>query len=229
MREVYETLPQVLVPGVAQAVLSGLLGVQPWKCVIHWRKDTPAGDWTQTLIQGLADQLSSQWNTYLGKHLSTPGELTAVDTVDIGSLAPVVGSNVTTRLGTAAGSAITNTATCTMINFKIPARYKGGHPRIYLPIGTVPDSLNNYQWGPAYITQVQQDFANYIGAVAAGVNTLGATNTNHCVPLYTYQYTNDEANHTWKRERVPPVKGVFTVSSYAAMQRFGTQRRRLAQ
>src|ERR1700751_5589356 len=57
------SMAQVLVPGVAQAVLSGTYGTQPWAVVTHWSYDNIVQDWGQSQIQALADQLASAWNT----------------------------------------------------------------------------------------------------------------------------------------------------------------------
>jgi hypothetical protein len=113
-----------------------------------------------------------------------------------------------------------------MINFKIGARYKGGHPRIYLPIGLGSDTLNNFQWSSAFQTAAETAMVNFVSAVATAINAAGATGANHCVPTYTYEYHDDTVNHKYTRRRIG-LKNVYTVQTYDTMQKFGTQRRRL--
>src|ERR1700758_3500447 len=118
-------MAQILVPGVAQATMKGFFGNQPWACVTSWKYDNQTGPWTQANVQALADQISSQWNTHMAGFAPAAVTLNQVDTVDIGTSAPAVGQNLTIHPGTSPNVALTS-ATCTVISFRIPARYRGG-------------------------------------------------------------------------------------------------------
>lgn len=206
--------------------MSGLVGTQPWASIIYFKKDAPAGDWSVSLITALANAANSQYGTQLKSHAGSNVTMNHVKAVDIGSGTPNIWENTTPQAGTGAGNKAGNAATCSMINYFIPARYKGGHPRGYWPLGIVTDAPNEFQWSTTYKTAIDQAFANFIGGIATAVNSAGATNAHHCVPAYNYVIVDDQVNHKYKRKR-DTLKTVYNVTAYSLNLTQGTQRRRL--
>jgi len=217
---------QVLVPGVAQLVYNGHISTQPWAVVHHWRLGSSTADWSQANIQTLCDAASSAYSSNLAKHCNSTLTLDLITAVDIGAAAPAIGSNGTAHPGTGTGFGANNSATCIVVRNHINARYKGGHPRSYWPHGTSIDALNNFQWTQSFVTQFAVDMASNMNAIIAALPGSGGSAAQHCVPLYTYQYVNDDVHHTYRKVRTG-LKAVYTVQSYSCLQRFGNQRRRL--
>jgi hypothetical protein len=65
--------------------------------------------------------------------------------------------------------------TCTLINFKIARRYRGGHPRIYLPSAGQSQLLDSQKWLAAYVTASSGSWASFITQMQSfgGPPTLG--------------------------------------------------------
>lgn len=219
-------MAQILVPGVAQAVLQGVFGTQPWAVVWHFKFDNSTSNWTQTNIQQLADAISGGWGSYALNIIAPTVVLQQITTTDIGSTTPVVGSNSVSHAGAGGSGALANSSMCTLMRFKINVRYKGGHPRSYLPWGTNTNTLNEFSWNAAYATLSQSAMANLINNVRSTVPASGGNQVSHVVPRYTYTLTNDAVHSKYVRAR-EGLKSVDVVQSYLLNPTFGVQRRRL--
>jgi hypothetical protein len=221
-------MAQVLAPGVAQMSLNGVNSTQPWSVILHWAWPTITQPWNLTDIQALADGGRSAWSSALASHCSTQVFLQSVQTVDIGSPSAVVGSNTTAVPGTNPGAALGNAATCALMSFTIPARYKGGHPRAYLPCGTGPDILDNFEWSTTFITAMHAAWTNFQTAVSNALQPIGGQPLKQVCPRYTYDYVLDSVHHKYHKIRIEPYKGTFVVNGHKLQQKYGTQRRRLS-
>src|ERR1700751_138003 len=97
-------MAQVLVPGVAQAVISGQRSGQPWACVMHWQFGGSQAAWSQPNIQLLADSIHAGWASNLMPFADSATTQQSVTTVDLGTSTPQIGSNATSSTGSAPGS-----------------------------------------------------------------------------------------------------------------------------
>jgi len=220
-------MAQVLAPGVAQMNLSGVHGAQPWSVILHWAWPNITQAWTLTDIQALADAGRSAWAANLAAHCATGVNLTSVQTVDIGSSTAVVGNNTTAVPGTGAGGAVANSAMCALMSFTIASRYKGGHPRAYLPCGTNTDVLNEASWNTAFVTAMNTAWTGFANGVSNGMSQIGGQNCLQSVARYKYDYVEDAIHHKFHKVRTSYV-GTFPVNGHKLASKFGTQRRRLA-
>lgn len=101
--------------------------------------------------------LASAWNTGLDlgfRTLRVPTTtLVATTVTDLTTRSSNVGSSSAGTAGTGTGTPLP-AETCVLINLHVARRYKGGHPRIYLPLGDNTDMLDPQHWKPSFITQV---------------------------------------------------------------------------
>jgi hypothetical protein len=110
-----------------------------------------------------------------------------------------------------------------LINFKIGNRYRGGHPRIYIP-GVPPVATAD---GETIQSPYNTGVLNaWTAAMNAMHSALGSGTGNHVVPRYTYQYTADPVHHKYTKQRTA-LSAVYVVQSYSLNPRIATQRRRL--
>lgn len=122
---------------------------------------------------------------------------------------------VNSTAGTRAGTALpVNVAAC--ISWKVQQRYRGGHPRTYLPPPAQADVLAANQFQAAYKASVVSAANSFNGDVNA--LTSGDLTDLH---LGTVSFVLDRA---W---RSPPVFRDFTPGAAAFDARIDTQRRRL--
>lgn len=219
-------MAQILVPGVAQCVIQGTYGAQPWALVWHFAFDGNTNNWTQTEIQALADDVHSGWNSYATAVMSTQIRVTNIATTDIGSSAPTVGSNTALITGASPGGGLENSSICCLMRFLILARYKGGHPRTYLPWGTGSDLASESSWTGSFQTRSQSAIAGIMDTVRGNVPPRGSSQVSNVVPRYNYQIVNDPAHSKYLRQRTS-LKAVNVVQSYLCNPTFGVQRRRL--
>lgn len=218
-------MPQIPVPGVAQLVFSGTKSTQPWACVTHWKYDLSTAPWTQTNIQLLADTFSNLWGTVGAGDCSAATIMNSVTTTDLTSSAAVVGSNTTSHAGTHAGAELVTSA-ATVLSFRIPARYRGGHPRIYLPWGSAADMATEFSWGAAWVTKAANDWVSIVSQLRTTLPTLGGNQVSHVAPTYTYTYAPNASGKKIIKTRTA-LKQVYIVASYITNPTLGTQRRRL--
>lgn len=218
-------MAQILVPGVAQAVLSGTFLTQPWACVWHFAYDNSTASWSQTEVQALATDLRLAWAAYAAPLCTTEVTLRQVTATDIGSTTPVVGIDSNVVTGAVAGGTQTS-STCALMSFHINARYKGGHPRAYLPWGAPLNQSSEYQWSVAFQGSANSAIAALINQVRANVPPRAGNQVSQVVPRYTYQVVNDPAHSKYIRQRIG-LKAVNVVTSYSLNPTLGTQRRRL--
>lgn len=219
-------MAQVLAPGVAQTVLSGLYGAQKWAVVWHWAFDGQTGAWSSQSMAQLCNAISAQWGTYAAPLCATTVVLQQVSGVDIGVTAPVAFTNTTVHAGTSGAAQIENSAICTLINMHINARYRGGHPRTYLPWGVPTNQTNESTWNAGYLANAAGAMANIVNQVRASLSPVNGAQVSQVCVRYNYTVTDDPIHKKYVRQR-STLNGVFVVQNYSSVPTYGTQRRRL--
>lgn len=117
------------VPGLAKFVVVGHQGSVQWANVFHIQK---TGVWSDADLAAMATKVRTSYAARFGPSLSTSGGIDWVDSVDLSTDTGAVGHDATT-------AAFTGSAACTspqvayVLHWNIPRRYRGGHPRTYLP------------------------------------------------------------------------------------------------
>jgi hypothetical protein len=214
----------ILFPGVAQAKVIGNVSGFPFNLIWHFNNNSN-GVWTAGQLSSLASNLGTNISGHIAKYSATNVVYTGIQTVDIGTQTPQEGAYSASIPGTATGT-MEPANLCFCINFGITARYRGGHPRTYIPGQGAGAISTGNQWTSAALGTLAQDFANMIGATVSALATGGLAGVTHCVPRYTYEYTADNVHHKFTHTRTGP-NGAPTVSTYTVQSRVCTQNRRL--
>jgi hypothetical protein len=111
----------------------------------------------------------------------------SLDSVEYTDLASNVGATTTIAVGTAGtvtGNVLPMSASV-VVSHEILRRYRGGHPRTYLPLGTANtlEGSSTKDWQTSFLTNTQNDFEAFRTATAAGVhgsvNWLGLCNVSY--------------------------------------------------
>lgn len=216
----------VFVPGVAHTTLSGMIGVNPWAVTHHWKAGSSITPWTTADITLLATTVFTAWVTQMKAQTDSVTSVNSVNAIDLTNSAGVgVLYTPAASTGTRTGAILPSSA-CMVMQNRIAARYRGGHPRTFWRVGVEPDLANEYAWTPAYLTSVATSVANWVGLVRAPAYSFGTGVLNHVIPRYTYAYTDDAAHHKYKKTRTG-LLSVDTVQSYFGVPTIGSQRRRL--
>jgi hypothetical protein len=180
-------------------------------------------------LNTLAGTISAAWNTNMAPQVNTGVTLTGITLTDLASAsgAQVVTSQA--RVGTLVGTAMT-AATAMVIKFKVARRYRGGHPRFYLPGRVIADLATSVQWAAGSVTNVVTAWTAFIAAcVLAPPAPIGVM--THANVSYFLGFTNTTfpTGRTRAVPRLRAVPVVDAVTSYSGNQQIGSQRRRSQQ
>jgi len=138
---------------------------------------------------------------------------------------------IDTTTGTGAlGTSATIAGLSVIIQFKIARRYRGGHPRIYLPGLRASDVSNLNQINPTQANNIKTAWQTFITA-AMGACPAAASPASHVNVSYFHGFTN-VTFPSGRVHAVPTPRGapqIDAVSSYGINPVVGMQRRRIAQ
>lgn len=186
-----------------------------------------SGTLSLTDLTTIVNTIISAWNTNM-KPITLPTySLSSVEATDLSSpTSPqvTVGSGAA---GTGGGTALGG-MTAIVVQFKIARRYRGGHPRIYLPGPIVSGLASPEAWTGAYVSSVQTPVTAFFSAVVtsppAAVGTLTLCNVSYFAGFTNKTFPSGRT-HPVPTPRALPV--VDTVTSAVVSNKPGTQRRRM--
>jgi hypothetical protein len=188
--------------------------------------------YTGTPTQAQMTQLASNVNTEWQSKLQTlaPGTVTLSEVVctDLASGAGLVGVQLPSgSTGSRTGATLTG-ETALVANFKIGARYRGGKPRNYLPLGVAADLADPQTWTNAFLSSANTNVPNFYTGIAALSSQ--PTITGHVAVSYYLggtwiQHQPSGAYKFHPTLRATPV--VYPVVGYTVRVRPGSQRRRM--
>lgn len=167
------------------------------------------------------------WDSNMMTLLSN--ELTLVQTVltDLTSNTAAQVVDTTGVAGTSA-SAPASAGTCMVIRKKIARRYRGGHPRIYIP-GLVASSLSTATaWTAGAVAAAKAGYDAYITAATANTNPAAIGVITHVNVSYFSGFTN-KTFPSGRTHPVPTPRGtpvVDLIVGTAGVVAPGSQRRR---
>jgi hypothetical protein len=129
---------------------------------VYWH--TTSGSVSTADLTALASTIATDYDTNLGPDSPNTTILRQVEVEDLGHSTTIPGVWAGSKPGsypTAGQSA----EVATLINFVIARRYRGGKPRIYLPIGVSAQLANPRQWQSTFKSAVTAHWFNFITAV----------------------------------------------------------------
>lgn len=166
-------------------------------------------------LQSIADEIASLWNTNVAPDMSSDCTLTSVTLTYV----PSVGNELVfegsyTHAGTVAGTTIADASACYVVQWKIGAYYRGGHPRSYNP-GVVSSVVTN---GSLVSSGTRASLAGRWNTLRNALNAFTTTNISS-ITMGTLSFQSANA---W---RVTPLFRAFTDVAVAPI--LGSQRRRI--
>lgn len=164
--------------------------------------------WTQNFCQ--------LYNARFTGHFPPGVDLAGCEGLYYGPTGADMGSSISLNVTGNSGDEAMPNNTSTVISWKLQQRYKGGHPRTYLP----PTSHENLQDGRLYKTSYVGDVASKANAFIDDVNDLSHGEMNDChLGVVSFVLRKD-----W---RDPPVFRDYVPGGATVDARIDSMRRRL--
>lgn len=193
-----------------------------WRFFLEYAGTAPSASDLTTF----AGSISSAWSTNLKSFAFTDVTLTSVDIVDLSSSAASTGTWTGAIVGTNSGEPLPANAAF-IVKFKQDRRFRGGHPKVFLPY-LVAESLDSVQeWIPATVAGLVAAFEAFITDILTD-GWSGSSTISHVVVSFFEGFTNvlypSGRYHAKPTPRSSPL--VELVTGYAGNPKVGSQRRR---
>jgi hypothetical protein len=164
----------------------------------------------------LADVFVTSFNTNLKDKFSETNGLDQVEITDLSSPTGAVGESTTGPItGTEVGLALP-AATSVLINYGLDRRYRGGHPRTYVPAFTIEDLDTEQTWLGASLTAFLPAWTDFIESAVGSMWAGGGTPTNVNVS-YFEGFTAVQNPITLRWRNVPKVRTTPVVDTVATI------------
>jgi|HubBroStandDraft_1064217.scaffolds.fasta_scaffold121054_2 hypothetical protein len=208
-----------VVPNVLKIVYSGTIGAHNWACINHcaWSGTTP----TAAALNALATDLEAPWSADLKAYWHTSTILEEIQLTDLTTLSGAVGSATPAMAGTSAGVEIGGNASV-LVDFPSSYRYRGGHPRMYLPPFVQSQLASSSAWASGAISQA----GTFMAALQALYNSStsgGTTLAGQCA----VSYVNKALNPTPPYRRTTPLVMPIPTDTFTVQAEIASQRRRI--
>lgn len=207
------------VPLTCRVAVSGTVGTTPWANVFYLPYSlTGSPPLSAAGVQAIADKV---WTEYTGTILTFIAQafsVTNVHVVDLHSGTGFSADHSGLVLGTLTGAPPTPQS-CVLVKHNIAARYRGGHPRTYVPPPAAASIISGNQWPSATVSGVQTQFNLFVSHVNAFTNAEISS-----VALATVSYIDKDSNPTPPYHRATPLVYPWISSTVEAV--VATQRRR---
>jgi hypothetical protein len=219
-------MPFIAAPGVAMASVFGFIGNQPWASTIHWADSGVSSAWSLAQITALAETFWTGLTTTMRGDFSTNVSCHHIDAVDQTNTSPQYWSTTHLPVQGTASEALEPSSMSFVLQYKIAARYRGGKPRGYYPVGSMTHLADESHWDTTYAQSIATHYATVQSSIRTALIAAGMVNPTHVVPRFTYSYTDDPTKHKYLKEKTGFV-GAPVVNSYVGRLLVGSQRRRL--
>lgn len=137
---------------------------------------------TTAQLNALAVALTTAWVTNLKPIFPSTTQNTGMGVVDLANPANPIGWSPVINSGALATPGIT-AETALLINLKVNRRYKGGHPRIYLPAGASSYISSPQAWTSSWLSGAATTaWTNWLAAIMAatgGPTLTGPVNVSY--------------------------------------------------
>lgn len=150
-----------VVPQVCKVVISGTYHDARWNNL--WYVRYSGGAPSSSDIENYLTSIATTITPYYASEMSVDNEITGYDGIDLTSDTANSGSIVQSAFGARSGDFMP--ASVAMVaSLEINRRYRGGHPRKYLPWGTAGTmaSGSTIDWDSGFVTSCQSALGNIL-------------------------------------------------------------------
>jgi hypothetical protein len=197
--------------GCLKVLIKGTNNGNPWLNSLHYMGVTGVPD--NAALTTLAATVASAWTAHIAPIMATTVQRTEVQVIDIGRRDGATGYDTTSAPGTATGNTPlpVNVAIC--VSESVQYRWRGGHPRFYLPAPFATSTEGGDSLTVAAQTSANQAVDAFFDALNGATVPAGPPKLA-CVRFYD--------NHAMLTTPI-----VLEVRSFRVKKRLDSQRRRL--
>jgi len=199
-------------PFTVRIKFTGTYGAAKWNVLQHVGHSSPG--LTTADLNTFAGAVRGIWNTNFAPLMNTNVTMQSVECVDISNTSGAVGTNNTASIGSRSGTTALPASVALVLSWKIARRFKGGHPRTYLPGMLGADTVSLTQWTGAYLTLALAAGEAY----RVGINGLSLAGSTGVYLACLSYYTGGALR---------PVPRIDAISACQVHTRVDSQRRRL--
>lgn len=182
-------------------------------------------------LNTLATDVSTTWSSDLNSLMTNEFELTQIVCTDLSSPSAARGEWTGSIAGGNSSHAAVTLDTATLLNFQIARRYRGGKPKMFLPIGTIGDISGDppNTWGSTFIEAVDTGWGSFQTALKA-LTGIGMTLTNQVNVSYYSGFASVQNPVTKRWRNIPtPRTGsaqIDAITNFTCNPTMSQQRRR---
>jgi hypothetical protein len=145
----------------------------------------------------IASHAQLEHTSLLNSYFHSAVVSTAINVLDLSSQNGAAGSSGGGGAGSRAGTPL-DASTCALISWPISQRYRGGHPRTYVPAGVAADLASASSWTTAFVSGLGSAYNNFIGQIVGYAYSVGS--------ISAHTYVNYYSGHNWTT--APPYKKI---------------------
>ena len=170
------------IANVLRLSIGGTDGLFNWRNILHfqWSGDAP----TVAILTGFNELVFSAWDTSMKPLLNPVVKMDDILSTDLTSADGAQVESPVTSVGTRAGAELPADA-CFLITYPVSVRYRGGHPRTYLDVGSQPDLVDPAHWTAGMVADVEAGWSAFIGSLI-GSDTTGMILGSQCAVSYRH-------------------------------------------
>jgi len=158
-------------PGIVRVRVAGSIDTQVFNNIFHLQYTGTAPSVAN--LNAVCTSVLTAWQTNFKALCPASVVLSGADAQDLTNAGAATGAATDSTAGTRSGTAFPNSvAAC--ITWKINNRYRGGHPRTYLPAGVIADLQSGNRWTDAFVTAANSSataFRTALNAISVGGST----------------------------------------------------------
>lgn len=117
-------------------------------------------------LNSFAHSFYTAWSTRIMPNLTNQYEHIITNVTDLTTTSSAVGSYGQVSTGGSSGTPCGNQV-CILVKHHIARRYRGGHPRTYLPPSSATNIALGQQWSGTFVTTMNTAYTNFISDVEA--------------------------------------------------------------
>lgn len=176
----------------------------------------------------LADVFVTSWTTNVAPFFHPQNGIENVEITDLSSPTGAVGESTTGPVAGSRAGTILPGATCVLANYGLTRRYRGGHPRTYIPAFTQSDLDDEQDWDSASLIAFLPAWTDYMDSAVGSMWAGGGTPTNVNISFYEgFIPVQNPITLRWRnvpKPRVTPLVDVIADVAFNTAPCFQTRR-----